>query len=209
MFGAEKRQTVVGDRDLGDARYDYFARWLEWYDHWLKGIDNGALKRPKVDYYQMGTNKWVSSDSFPLQGTKYVDYYLTSSGRANTLYGDGTLSVERPKQAAADTFVYDPLRPVQTLGGGACCMGTIKAVGAFDQSTLEMRNDILVYSTPPLEKDLTVAGFVEVEIYVSSDAKDTDFTLKLIDVDPDGVAYNLDTTSSARAIAKAMTSRSS
>ena len=192
MFGAEKRQTMVGDRDLGDARYDYFARWLEWYDHWLKGADNGALERPKVDYYQMGANKWISSDTFPLPGTKHVDYYLTSSGRANTLYGDGALSKERPKQAAADSFVYDPLRPVQTLGGGACCMGTVKATGAFDQSTLEMRNDILVYSTPPLEKDLTVAGFVEVELYVSSDAKDTDFTLKLIDVDPDGVAYNLD-----------------
>jgi uncharacterized protein len=192
MFGAEKRQTLVGDRDVGDGRYDYFARFVEWYDYWLKGVANNALQRPKVDYYQMGANKWVSSDSFPAKGTKYVDFYLASSGRANTLYGDGTLSVERPKQAAADTFVYDPLRPVQTFGGGACCMGTVKATGAFDQSTLEMRNDILVYTSPVLASDLAVAGFVEVELYVSSDAKDTDFTLKLIDVDPDGVAYNLD-----------------
>jgi putative CocE/NonD family hydrolase len=192
MFGAEKRQTLVGDRDLGDGRYDYFARFVEWYDYWLKGTANNALKRPKVDYYQMGANKWVSSDSFPAKGTKYVDYYLASSGRANTLYGDGTLSVERPKQEAADTFVYDPIRAVQTLGGGACCMGTVKATGAFDQSTLEMRNDILVYTSPVLERDLAVAGFVEVDLYVSSDARDTDFTLKLIDVDPAGVAYNLD-----------------
>jgi putative CocE/NonD family hydrolase len=140
----------------------------------------------------MGANKWVSSDSFPAKGTKYVDYFLASSGRANTLYGDGTLSVERPKQEAADTLVYDPIRPVQTLGGGACCMGTVKATGAFDQSTLEMRNDVLVYTSPVLEQDLAVAGFVETELYVSSDAKDTDFTLKLIDVDPAGVAYNLD-----------------
>src|SRR5688572_24262955 len=192
MFGAEKRQTLVGDRDLGDGRYDYFARFVEWYDYWLKGTANNALKRPKVDYYQMGANKWVSSDSFPAKGTKYVDYYLASSGRANTLYGDGTLTTARPKQEAADTFVYDPVRPVQTLGGGACCMGTVKATGAFDQSTLEMRNDILVYTSPVLEQDLAVAGFVEVDLYVSSDAKDTDFTLKLIDVDPAGVAYNLD-----------------
>jgi len=81
---------------------------------------------------------------------------------------------------------------VQTYGGGACCMGDVKATGAFDQSTLEMRSDILVYTTPVLEEDVTVAGFVEIELYVSSDAKDTDFTTKLIDVDPDGVAYNLD-----------------
>ena len=99
MFGAEKRQTMVGDRDLGDARYDYFARFIEWYDHWLKGIDNGALKRPKVDYYQMGANKWMSSDSFPVKGTKYVDFYLTSSGRANTLYGDGALSSDKAEAA--------------------------------------------------------------------------------------------------------------
>jgi putative CocE/NonD family hydrolase len=84
------------------------------------------------------------------------------------------------------------LRPVQTYGGGACCMGTVKATGSFDQSTLEMRNDILVYNSPVLDQDLTVAGFIEIDLYVSSDAKDTDFTLKLIDVDADGVAYNLD-----------------
>jgi putative CocE/NonD family hydrolase len=140
----------------------------------------------------MGANKWVSGDSFPAKGTKFVDLYLSSAGSANTLHGDGSLSFEQPKQSAADTFVYDPLRPVQTLGGGACCMGSIKATGAFDQSTLEMRNDILVYTSPELKEDLTVAGFVEVDLYVSSDAKDTDFTLKLIDVDAEGVAFNLD-----------------
>lgn len=192
MFGGEKRQTIVGARDLGDARYDYIARFMEWYDYWLKGVRNKALERPKVDYYQMGANKWVSSDSFPAKGTKAVDLYLTSSGRSNTLYGDGVLTFEQPKQSAADTFVYDPVRPVETLGGGACCMGSVKATGSYDQSTLEMRNDVLVYTTPALEQDLTVAGFVEVDLYVSSDAKDTDFTLKLIDVDPAGVAYNLD-----------------
>lgn len=192
MMGAEKKQTIVGERNLGDARYDYTGRYLEWFDYWLKGTRNGALRRPKVDYYQMGENQWISGDTFPPQGTKYVDLYLTSAGHANTLYGDGKLSFERPTSAAADTFVYDPMRPVQTHGGGACCMGTIKATGSYDQSTLEMRNDILVYTSPVLEQDLTVAGFIEVDLYVSSDARDTDFTLKLIDVDPDGVAYNLD-----------------
>jgi uncharacterized protein len=192
MFGSEKRETIVGERDMGDARYDYVARFMEWYDYWLKGVHNDALDRPKVQYYQMGANKWLSSDSFPVAGTKFVDLYLDSAGRANTLYGDGVLKSERPARSTADTFVYDPIRPVQTNGGGACCMGNVKVLGSYDQSTLEMRNDVLVYTGEPLKQDLAVAGLVEAELYVSSDAKDTDFTLKLIDVDENGVAYNLD-----------------
>ncbi len=191
-FGDEKKQTKVGDRDLGDARYDYMERYVEWFDHFLKGEKNGALDRPPVRFYQMGANAWVTGESFPPKGTTFMDLYLDSGGQANTLHGDGVLSRSAPEKDASDGYVYDPLRPVQTHGGGACCMGDVKATGAYDQSTLEMRSDILVYSTPPLEEDLAVAGFVEVEIFVSSDAKDTDFTVKLIDVDPDGTAYNLD-----------------
>lgn len=192
QFGRETKESKVGDRDLGDARFDYAERYLEWFDYWLKGKKNQALERPSVRYYQMGENSWVTGDSFPPEGTEYIDLYLDSGGKANTLYGDGVLRDAVPDKAASDGYIYDPLRPVQTHGGGACCMGDVKATGAFDQSTLEMRSDILVYTTPELEKDVTVAGFVEVELYVSSDAKDTDFTTKLIDVDPDGTAYNLD-----------------
>jgi hypothetical protein len=191
-FGQESEHSEVGDRDLGDARFDYEQRYLEWFDHWLKGADNDALERPKVRYYQMGENVWVTGDRFPLEGTEYVDLFLDSGGKANTLYGDGVLARTPSEKDGSDGYIYDPLRPVQTHGGGACCMGDVKATGAFDQSTLEMRSDILVYTTPVLEEDLVVAGFVEVELYVSSDAKDTDFTTKLIDVDPDGTAYNLD-----------------
>jgi putative CocE/NonD family hydrolase len=191
-FGSETEETRVGDRDLGDARFDYTRRYLDWFDRWLKDRSNGALEEPKVRWYQMGANEWVTGDAFPPSGTELVDLYLSSGGNANTLYGDGVLRDSPPSEAASDGYVYDPLRPVQTHGGGACCMGDVKATGAFDQSTLEMRGDILVYTTPELEEDLTVAGFVEVELYVSSDAKDTDFTVKLVDVYPDGTAYNLD-----------------
>jgi putative CocE/NonD family hydrolase len=140
----------------------------------------------------MGANKWITCDKFPLEGTEYVDLYLDSDGNANSRLGDGRLSFKAPTNYAVDEFTYDPLHPVPTLGGGACCMGDVKATGAFDQSDLEMRNDILVYSTPVLEEDLNVAGFVEVELYFSSDVKDTDITIKLIDVLPDGRALNLD-----------------
>ncbi len=192
QFGNEKKESIVGDRNLGDARFDYTQRYLEWFDYWLKGEKNDAVTRPKVRYYQMGANEWVTGDRFPPEGSRLVDLYLDSEGQANTLYGDGTLGYTAPKKAASDGYIYDPIRPVQTLGGGACCMGDVQATGAYDQSTLEMRSDILVYTTAVLEEDLAVAGFVEVELYVSSNAKDTDFTVKLIDVYPDGTAYNLD-----------------
>jgi predicted acyl esterase len=191
-FGLESRETVVGERKLGDARFDYTTRYVEWFDHWLKGEKNGATKQPETQWYQMGENAWKSAATFPPKGTEYVDLFLDSGGSANSLYGDGVLRFDAPSQATSDGYVYDPLRPVQTHGGGACCMGDVKATGALDQSTLEMRSDILVYTSPVLEKDLAVSGFVEVELHVSSDARDTDFTIKLIDVYPDGTAYNLD-----------------
>ena len=197
-FGEEKEQTKVGDRDIGDARYPYYDQYLEWFDYWLKDKPALELKQPKVSYYQMGENQWVQGDQFPVitEQSKAVTktYYLQSQGQANTLLGDGVLSDVPPISCDFDKFVYDPKHPVPTLGGGACCMGNIQAEGSYDQSDLEMRNDILVYSSEPLIKDLTVTGFVEVELYVTSSASDTDFTLKLIDVYPDGRAYNLDDT---------------
>lgn len=192
QFGKETQDTVVGERKLGDARFDYIERYVEWFDYWLKGEKNGALQRPKVQYYQMGANKWVTGERFPLPGTRYTDLYLDSEGRANSLYGDGALRYEAAKKSRSDGYVYDPLHPVPMLGGGTCCMGNANVRGSYDQSNLEMRSDVLVYTTSELTENLAVAGFVEVELYVSSDAKDTDFTVKLIDVYPDGTAYNLD-----------------
>ena len=199
QFGKETENTIVGERDLGDARYDYAQRFIEWFDYWLKGERNEALGHPKVEYYQMGRNQWVTSDEFPSKATKPVDLYLGSQGNANGLYGDGRLHFVPPdygpeNNSTVDNFTYDPKHPVPTLGGGFCCMGDKNVAGAFDQSDLEVRSDILVYTTEPLEEGLNVAGFVEAELYVASDAKDTDFTLKLIDVYPDGRAFNLDDT---------------
>ncbi|MDX1382117.1 MAG: CocE/NonD family hydrolase [Thermoanaerobaculia bacterium] len=191
-FGTETERSIVGERNLGDARFDYVQRYLEWFDHWVKGESNGAPGRPAARWYQMGANEWLTGDVFPPRNAEAVDLFLDSGGSANTLYGDGVLRYDPAEREGSDGYVYDPLRPVQTHGGGACCMGDVKATGAYDQSTLEMRGDVLVYTTPPLEEDLTVAGFVEVELYVSSDARDTDFTVKLVDVYPDGTAYNLD-----------------
>src|SRR5580698_10602 len=186
-------QTMVGERDLGDARLDYDALTYGWFDHFLKGGDNGLLaKTPKVQYYTMGSNKWQSSDTWPPADAKPVTYYLSSGGRANSLNGDGALLTAPEEKDAADKFVYDPMNPVTTNGGGFCCMGANLKPGAIDQRSMETRDDILVYSTGPLKEGIEVTGSVDVTLYVSSDAKDTDFTVKLIEVMPDGTAYNID-----------------
>jgi len=185
--------TIVGERDMGDARLDYDAFTYGWFDHFLKGEDNGLLaKTPKIRYYTMGSNKWQSSDTWPPEGAKPVTYYLASDGHANSLNGDGALLPSPAQEDSADKFVYDPMNPVPTRGGGFCCMGPDFKPGAVDQRALEMRSDVLVYSTGPLQEGIEVSGPIDVTLYVSSDAKDTDFTVKLIEVLPDGTAYNID-----------------
>lgn len=184
--------TVVGDRSMGDARLDYDALTYGWFDYFLKGEQNGILeKTPKVRYFTMGSNKWQTADTWPPAGAKPVTYYFTSTGAANTLYGDGTLTTAPAGQDQPDKFTYDPMNPVPTYGGGFCCMGPTYKPGALDQRPMEARNDILVYSSEPLKQGVEVSGPIDVTLYVSSDAKDTDFTIKLIDVLPDGTAYNL------------------
>jgi putative CocE/NonD family hydrolase len=185
--------TMVGERDMGDARLDYDALTYSWFDHFLKGEQNGILtKTPKVQYYTMGMNKWQSSDTWPPAGAKPVTYYLSSDGHANSLNGTGTLLQVPEAKDAADKFAYDPMNPVPTHGGGFCCMGADLRPGAVDQRGLEMRDDVLVYSTGPLKKGMEVSGPIDVTLYVSSDARDSDFTVKVVEVMPDGTAYNID-----------------
>ena len=188
-----EEHTIVGARDLGDARLDYDGLTYAWFDYFLKGEATGLLeKTPKVRYHTMGLNKWQSSDTWPPNGAKPVTYFFASSGRANSLAGDGALLTAVPGKDSADQFVYDPMNPVPTPGGSSYNAGADHHAGAFDQRGLEMRDDILVYTTEPLAKGIEVSGPVDVTLYVSSDARDTDFTVKLVDVQPDGTAWNID-----------------
>lgn len=188
--------TIVGERNVGDARLNYQEMIYAWFDTWLKGEKSDFLEKlPRVQYYTMGMNKWQSSNTWPPEGVETVTYYLSSEGNANSLYGDGTLTQQKPgAKDTPDGFVYDPMNPVPSYGGNVCCTGNAIKGGAYDQQHLETRNDILVYTSEPLESGVEVSGFIESTLYVSSDAKDTDFTIKLIDVYPDGTAYNLDET---------------
>jgi putative CocE/NonD family hydrolase len=187
--------TIVGERSVGDARLNYDAQIYAWFDLWLKGEQNDFKeKTPRVQYYTMGSNKWQASESWPPEKAKLTTYYLNSNSNANSFFGDGKLATAKANSDTADSFTYDPMKPVPSYGGNVCCTGNAVKGGAFDQQQMETRNDILVYTTDILEEGVEVSGFIESTLYVSSDAKDTDFTMKLIDVYPDGKAYNLDET---------------
>ncbi len=187
--------TIVGERSVGDARLNYEEQIYDWLDLWLKDKKNDfKAKTPRVQYYTMGSNEWQTSETWPPKNAKLTTYYLTSDGSANTLFGDGKLTTSKAVSAQADSFVYDPMKPVPSYGGNVCCTGNAIKGGSFDQQQMETRNDILVYTTDALEEGVELSGFIESTLFVSSDAKDTDFTIKLIDVYPDGTAYNLDET---------------
>ncbi|MEO8680953.1 MAG: CocE/NonD family hydrolase [Vicinamibacterales bacterium] len=185
--------TIVGERSMGDARLDYNEITYAFFDKFLKGDANTRLdKMPKVTYYTMGSNKWQTSDTWPPAGAQPLTMYLASGGGANSLSGDGTLVAAPPDADKPDAFTYDPMNPVTSYGGNVCCTGNAIQAGAFDQRKMESRNDILVYTSEAFKEGTEVSGPITPTLYVSSDAKDTDFTVKVLDVSPDGRAYNLD-----------------
>ncbi len=187
--------NVSGDVNFGtrssSAAIDLAGAFLRYYDHHLKGEDNGVADEQPVRIFVMGINEWRYEDAWPLERAEDVRYYLHSGGRANTLNGDGTLNPETPADEPPDVFVYNPIDPVPTSGGGLCCDPAFMAPGAFDQRSIEARPDVLVYSTPPLAQDTEVTGPISVTLYASTSGKDTDFTAKLVDVEPCGFARNL------------------
>lgn len=194
-FKRATENTIVGERSMGDARLDYDALTWGWFDMLLKGEQNDFKSQtPKVRYFTMGSNKWQSSDTWPPANVIMTNYYLSSEGKANTRNGDGKLVSRAPAADKPDTFKYDPHNPVKSYGGNVCCTGNAVQGGSFDQSEMELRDDILVYTSDVLKEGIEVTGFIESTLYLSSDVKDTDITIKLIDVHPDGKAYNLDET---------------
>ena len=185
--------TIVGERSMGDARLDYQEIVYSFFDRFLKGDKSPRLDSlPKVTYYTMGINRWQTSDSWPPRGAQLMTMFLASAGNANSLTGDGVLVTAPPETDKADKFTYDPMNPVLSYGGNVCCTGNAIQAGAFDQRKMEARADILVYTSEPFQEGTEASGPIEPTLYVSSDAKDTDFTVKVLDVYPDGRAYNLD-----------------
>ena len=195
-FTRATENTIVGERSVGDARLNYEEQIYDWFDLMLKEKQNDFKENtPRVQYYTMGSNKWQSSEVWPPENTEMTTFYLSSDGSANTMYGDGKLTtLKRKIKNNSDSFLYDPMDPVTSNGGGVCCMGNAVKGGAYDQQEVETRDDVLVYTSETLKNGFEVTGFINSSIYISSDVKDTDITIKLIDVYPDGTAYNIDET---------------
>jgi putative CocE/NonD family hydrolase len=193
QFTRATEKTIVGERDMGDARLNYQEIMYGFLDRFLKGEKSAVLDAlPKVTYYTMGMNKWQGADTWPPRGVQPMTFFLSSGGRANTLHGDGALTLQPPSVDQPDRFTYDPMNPVPTHGGYRVTNNVGGVDGSYDQRTIEERPDVLVYTSAPFQEGLEVTGTMTPTLYVSSDAKDTDFTVKVIDVYPDGRAYTLD-----------------
>jgi hypothetical protein len=183
----------IGEMDFGPkaAEFSEYGTTLLWYDYLLKGIANQFTKEKPVKIFVMASNVWREEDDWPLARARNTKYYLHSSGGANSVRGDGTLSTAIPNSETFDHYLYDPADPVKTIGGPLCCDRDHMAAGPRDQRPVEARDDVLVYSTPPMEQDVEVTGPIGLELYAKSTSVDTDFTAKLIDVWPDGFVQNL------------------
>lgn len=190
--------SILGDRSFGmhaagdwiDGKEDLTNLHIRWFDYWLKGKETQITKEAPIKIFVMGVNKWRNEYEWPLARTKYTPCYFHSHGKANTLLGDGELSFEKPINESFDTFVYNPESPVPTHGGGTLFAG-VNRPGPLDQRKIEEREDVLVYTSTPLEKPLEVTGPIKVKLWAKTDAESTDFTAKLIDVLPDGTAFNI------------------
>ena len=182
--------NVVGDVDFGFAsslafmnlQTDLNGLTQRWFDYWLKGLDNGVTDEPPVQLFIMGDNVWRTEQEWPLARTQYTPYYL---------HGEGRLSPQPPaSDETPDTYVYDPADPTPTVGG-ALLMPALYGPGARDQRPVEARPDVLVYTSDTLTQDTEVTGPLVVKLWAASDAPDTDFVARLVDVHPDGFAQNL------------------
>ncbi|MEV8148621.1 CocE/NonD family hydrolase [Arthrobacter sp. NPDC080073] len=198
----EKSRLLIGPWDHGGftgryadrhfgilAETDISTEHIAFFDEHVRGI-SPATPAPRVRLFVMGIDQWRDEVDWPLPDTRYTDYFLNSAGSAVTRHGDGSLGVAAPTADSLDQFIYDPRNPVPTAGG-ALLPAEPGLIGPVDQSVVDGREDILCYTTPVLDEPLEVTGHVELKVFVSSSAVDTDITAKLVDVFPDGRAFNL------------------
>ena len=176
----------VGDIDFGpQAEMDKVALAVRWFDHWLKGVDNGVDREPAVRYFVLGAKCWREAETWPPPDTAAKTLFLSSDGDARSVEGSGRLADEAPSDESCDAYVYDPQNPVPTLWTQA--LFTVPS----DRRRIEYRRDVLIYRTAPLEEEVEIAGHPEVVLYAASSAPDTDFFARLVDDDPDGIALEV------------------
>lgn len=184
--------SSLNDQSFGpDAANDVDELQLGWFDKWLNDErDEGGEKLP-VSAFVMGRNTWEDYNDWPPPGVTQMQMYLGGTGRANSLDGNGVLSLDPPIADSHDVYVYDPATPVPSAGGHSCCIPVHTPMGPKDQRAVELQSQVLVYDSDPLVAELLVSGPVRVHLWVASSASDTDFVAKLVDVSPDGKAINI------------------
>lgn len=184
-------QTASGDEEFGPlAKMEsahYYQLMAEWLDIYLKGEKSELKEEAPVKLFVMGKNKWVDASQYPPEDVHLEEWFISSNAGANSINGDGILTQSLPKKAGKDDFVYDPDHPVPTYGG-ANIHFFIDKLGVRDQSTIEEREDVLVYTSDFFSKEMTIIGPIQMQLYASTDGPDTDFTAKLVEVRPDGYA---------------------
>jgi putative CocE/NonD family hydrolase len=185
-------QRALGDVDFGPlATVDGSRAWeyqLSFFDKYLRGKD---ISLPAVRYFTMGRNSWQDAPDWPLPQTDWQRFFLHSRAGANSCSGDGRLSRDEPRNEPPDTYVYNPLHPVPTAGGRGAVAEAGFVTGPIDQTHIERRADVLCYTTSELDQDIEVTGPLNLHLFATTSCRDTDFTAKLVDVYPDGRAYNI------------------
>ncbi len=180
-------------REFGEeAAMPIRSTQAEWFDRWTRRVPEAAeVPSPLLHIFVMGPDVWREEHEWPLTRARNTPFYLSSRGHANTAKGDGALERRPSRKSPADVFTYNPKDPVPTTGGAICCDPKILPPGPLEQSGVERRSDVLVYTSPPLAESLEVTGPVRAVLYVSTSANDTDFTVKLVDVYGDGRALGI------------------
>jgi putative CocE/NonD family hydrolase len=187
MIRAASPQALLGDRPVGNTTFPYDDVIWAWFRRFLNGESDAWTPMPKVQVFLMGASQWLTGDRWPLAETRVEPLYLKSGGHAETLWGDGALGqAEDAETEPTDVVLADPENPVQTLG---IALGNDPVV--CDQRPVEARRDVLVYSTPALEEGIAMVGDVDAVLSISADVPDADVFVKLVDVSPDGTAYNV------------------
>ena len=188
---SEEEEIRVRVADIGHSGAPDITETIRWLDYVLKGKDTGIKNEPPIKVQVRG-GKWRFEHRWPLEGTRFTKFYFRSIGSIDSSR-KGTLSTTAPGDEPPTKYVYDPKDPVLTLGanGSHESVPGLIAVGPVDQRPNEKRQDVLVYTSAPLTTDMEVVGPVDVKLYAASSTTDTDFTVKLIDVYPEGRALNV------------------
>ena len=178
----------IGEMKIQYKKLDFMKIYLDWFDYWLKG--KKVDLPPRFRFFLIHANSWKSSDQWPPANVQLQNFYLNSE--RNLSLSKPELHIDSGTGEASDSFIYDPLNPVPTIGGPVCCTYMPDDIaGALDQSTLKSRDDVLIFTSGALKSDLDLTGNAKAILFVSTTALDTDFTLKLVDQYPNGPAYNL------------------